>query len=191
MESMDQLRREHDAVYAFVEVLNLASKTLREGGRPAREFFDEAVEFARDYVDRYHHGKEEMQAFVLLAQRQSGRLDGMIDTLRQQHERGRQNINGIASRLEAYERGDEIAAREIADEIEDYTTMLAEHAYREDSVLFPMASEILTEEDDRALLVAFARVDERFGPRFMEDHAELVRMMRRRVLRAQRSRAAD
>jgi hemerythrin-like domain-containing protein len=184
MESMDQLRREHDAVYSFVEVLNLAGKTLREGRRPAREFFDEAVEFARDYVDRYHHGKEEMQAFVLLAQRQSGRLDGLIDTLRQQHERGRENIAAIAGQLAAYERGEDHATRTIADEIEAYTTMLAEHAYREDSVLFPMAKQVLTDEDDRALMTAFARLDERFGPHFVEDHLELVRMMRLRVLRA-------
>jgi hemerythrin-like domain-containing protein len=184
MDSIDQLRREHDAVYSFVDVLNLACKTLRDGKQPEREFFDSAVVFAHDYVDRYHHSKEEMQAFVLLAQRQSGRLDGLIDTMRQQHERGRNHFAAIASQLPAYERGDEGAARRIADEMEAFTTMLVEHAYREDSVLFPLAKQTLTEEDDSSLLKAFVLLDQRFSPTFLEEHLELLRTMRMGILRA-------
>ncbi len=184
MEAIDRLRSEHETVYRFVEVLNLARKALREGRRPRREFFDEALEFSRDYVDRHHHSKEELQAFVLLAQRLSGRFDSLLGTLRQQHDRGREHMQAISAQLDEYARGEERAATAIADELDEYAAMLAAHAKREDHILFPLAREVLTDDDDRVMLRAFAKEDDRVGPRFEEDHRELVQTMRARILTA-------
>ena len=51
-------------------------------------------------------------------------------------------------------------------------------------MLFPLAKQTLTEEDDSSLLKAFVLLDQRFSPTFLEEHLELLRTMRMGILRA-------
>ena len=58
----------------FLEKLQLAAKKLEEGERPPKESFADAVEFARNFTDRFHHFKEEYVLFGHLALKKSGQI---------------------------------------------------------------------------------------------------------------------
>ncbi|MBW1941869.1 MAG: hypothetical protein JRJ51_03435 [Deltaproteobacteria bacterium] len=47
-------------------------------GVPAKEFFEKAVAFARNFADRFHHYKEEHVMFAQLAEKKAGFFDGPI-----------------------------------------------------------------------------------------------------------------
>ena len=129
-------------------------------------FFENAVVFAREYADRFHHFKEEFLMFGLLAQKQAGRLDAEIGALRHQHERCRQAMAAIERALPGYGAGEEIAATAVVVELAAYVALLRRHIHLEDEVFFPLVEQVLDREDDRTLMAHIeeeARSPERAG----------------------------
>ena len=108
MKPLETLKNEHGLIRQFLDIMEGALKKLREGERPPREFFEKGIHFARKFADEYHHLKEEHIMFVRLAQKQSGEYDGEVESLRHQHETGRDHIAAIGAALDGYETGNPI-----------------------------------------------------------------------------------
>jgi hemerythrin-like domain-containing protein len=185
MKCIDILVREHDLVRLYLETLTLAIDRMEVAQRPPREFFDRAVTFSREYVDRYHHRKEELQAFVRLARRQRGIFDRRIDVLQRQHEHGREHVIAIAERLDAYDAGDPVALLGVLEHAAAYRSMLRLHVHVEDHQFFPAAAAALTEADDEDLLRIYREENQRVGPGFEDGCREMLRSMRGMVLGSQ------
>ena len=105
MQAIRILVHEHRLIRQYLDILGFAIERIERGEHPPREFFENAVLFSRDFVDKYHHYKEEHQMFALLAQEVEGQLDGAIAALRYQHERGRVQVSAIATALDGYTPG--------------------------------------------------------------------------------------
>ena len=82
MNAIETLTNEHGLIRQFLDNLEQAAKKIEEGQYPPRDFFDNAVQFARTFADKYHHFKEEHVVFVRLAQKNKGDLDARIEALR-------------------------------------------------------------------------------------------------------------
>ena len=89
MEALDILIDEHVLIREFLYSLNLCLEKMERGDRPPKEFFQKAIEFARNFTDKYHHFKEEHILFNHLAMKKKGGIDAQVDSLKFQHERGR------------------------------------------------------------------------------------------------------
>jgi hemerythrin-like domain-containing protein len=72
MKALKILRDEHALIRQYLDNLALASEKLERGERPPKEFFEKAVDFSRQFVDKHHHFKEEHIIFTWLAQRKKG-----------------------------------------------------------------------------------------------------------------------
>lgn len=95
MRPLETLRNEHGLIRQFLDNLALAVAKLENEERPPKEFFEKAVLFARTFADTFHHIKEEHVMFVRLAQKNNGAIDGQIESLRHQHDRGRNYISAL------------------------------------------------------------------------------------------------
>jgi hemerythrin-like domain-containing protein len=177
MNVLQTLAHEHRLIRQYLDDLAFAAERLEHGERPPKEFFENAVLFAREFVDGYHHFKEEHQLFVMLAQKMKGKHDAAIESLRYQHERGRALVHAIAEAVAGYERGEERAALIVLENIAAFGALLRQHINREDSVFYPMARKELSREDQVRLEEEFRRADQRSGQDCFDRNEERVTKM--------------
>ncbi len=174
MNAVDILVNEHGLIRHYLDNLAMAVEKIGDGKNPPRKFFDLAVEFARTYADKYHHVKEEYLMFTRLAEKHNGEIDGQIDKLRQQHERGRTLVNGFADALDGYEAGDGLKTGTLVENIAAYTALLRHHLHTEDHVFFPMARKQLTDQEMGDLLREFESTKEKMGGNTFEECHKMV-----------------
>jgi hemerythrin-like domain-containing protein len=155
MHATDILTAEHlviEQVLNCLEVLARRAQTKGELDRPAAE---QALDFFRTFADQCHHRKEENHLFPALEGRGLPRQHGPTGVMMAEHEQGRQHLQAMARALED---GD---ARGFASQAAGYVSLLRDHILKENYRLFPMADHLLTAEDQKALLAAFADVEVR------------------------------
>ena len=174
MKPLEILCNEHGLIRHFLDNLALAVEKLESGERPPREFFENAVKFCRTFADKFHHIKEEHVMFVRLAQKQSGAIDGQIESLRHQHERARDHIAAIAGALDGYAAGQPVQTSQVLESAAAYISLLRNHIHTEDHVFFPMVQEMLSEEEEGQLQVEFEKARQKAGGSAFEDSHKLV-----------------
>lgn len=181
MKALEILGREHGLIRQYLDNLTFAVEKLERGERPPKEFFEEAVQFARSFVDKYHHFKEEHIMFGQLAQKKGGEFDGPIEALRHQHERGRNHIAEIAASIEGFAEGREIKMTSMLENLAAYVSLLRQHIHREDHVFYPMVEQELAGSDDDILAEAFEEESQKAGADLLEQNRELVLAMGTRL----------
>ena len=177
MDAMEILRSEHALIRQYLDNLSFAAEKIERGERPPKEFFEKAVEFARTFVDKHHHFKEEHLMFTWLAQQKRGEFDGPIDSLRFQHERGRTYVTEIATSIGGYAEGRDDKTTILLESLAAYIAMLRQHIHKEDHVFYPMVKDELSESEDKVLLDQFNKENEKAGEDFLFESRELVLAM--------------
>ena len=177
MDAIDILVNEHGLIRQFLDNIYMALEKLEMDERPPREFFDKALEFSRNFTDKFHHFKEEYVMFGQLAQRKSGALDGQLDSLRHQHERNRNFIAEISDSLDGYAKGDEIPTDTLIESLAAYISLLRNHIHREDHKFYPMVREEFSEDELQGLLDLFNKENQRIGEQTFEENRKLVQEM--------------
>jgi serine/threonine protein kinase len=179
LDPIQVLTNEHALIRQFLDNLAIAVDKLETGETPAVELFEKALRFARNFVDKFHHIKEEHLMFAQLAQKKEGLLDGPIEALRHQHERGRDFITEIYNALGGYARGDELHTTNLLENSAAYIHLLRRHIHREDHNFFPLVRDVFSEKELWALSELFGTEDAKFGDKFFHDSQELVHEMAR------------
>ncbi len=161
MNPMEILAKEHDLIRQALDSCRLARQKMEEGTNPPAEFFEKMVEFARTYVDKRHHFKEEYLMFGRLAEIHRSDLDAEIEALRQQHDHGREFVSEMANALDGYSKGKDAQVTIMLENLAPYTTMLRHHILREDRVFYPMVVEELSREEMDDLAALYTKEDEK------------------------------
>jgi hemerythrin-like domain-containing protein len=166
---------EHRAIERMLAVLESAAARLEAGERLRPGLFREAVDFVRNFADRCHHGKEEGNLFPRMEARGVPRNGGPLGMMLMEHDQGRAFVGAVAGAIDAYEAGDESAARVIAENARGYAGLLRQHIMKEDNVLFPMADGVLSVDDQQELAQTFDRIEtEVMGPGVHERYHQLL-----------------
>jgi hemerythrin-like domain-containing protein len=147
MNPIETLINEHGLIRQFLDNLSMAVDKIENGQKPSAAFFEKGLDFAKSFADSYHHFKEEHVLFIRFAQKRQGEVDGQIDTLRQQHERGRELLSGISNALEGYAAQDPSKTADLLENVAAYTALLRHHIHIEDHIVYPMVSKKLNQED--------------------------------------------
>jgi hemerythrin-like domain-containing protein len=175
MKPTEILIEEHNLIRQALASMSLAVERLETGERPPAEFFEKAVQFTRDFSDKFHHYKEEYLMFGRLAQKKDGELDAQIDALRYQHDRGRDLISTISNALDGYAQGEDARTTVILENLAAYTSMLRRHIHKEDHVFYPLVDSTLSEEDQHYLKEEFLKEEKKAGGTIFEDSRKLVK----------------
>ncbi len=159
MKATQILVGEHVLILRLLDLMkDAADRIIRDEG-PPREFFEKALDIARQFADKFHHYKEEHVMFGLLAQKHDGQLDGEIERHRNQHEQCRDLIQRISDALASYSRDLEQGARVVHRHVSEYVATLRSHIRSENEIFFPMAEDALSEEESENLLTEFSRYE--------------------------------
>lgn len=147
---------EHQLILRMISLVEKHTDRLEAGAFRDWNFYLNAVDFIRNFADRFHHAKEESILFVELVENGMPARQSPIEAMLMEHEQGRdlvRRMEDAARRLLDSENGSESALAEAA---RGYATLLREHIAKEDLILYPLAERILPEAVRGRMLDAYA-----------------------------------
>jgi hypothetical protein len=131
---------------------------------PTRPFLDDAVTYLTEYVDGCHNKKEEDHLFPLLERRGVPRQGGPLAVMIAEHEQSRALLANVGKAGRAYAAGDMSRLDDFRAAFEEYSTLVKNHYWKENDILFSMARRVLGEADTTALLAGFGETEAVLGP---------------------------
>jgi hemerythrin-like domain-containing protein len=159
MEATDILSSEHRVIERVIAALQAATSRLEAGQAVRPGFFLDAARFIRCYADGFHHRKEEGVLFQTMADNGMPTGDGPIAVMLHEHDRARDLTAGLREAAERLSTGDGSATRDVVSNARGYAELLTQHIYKEDNILFRMASSVIPATQHGTVLEAFARVE--------------------------------
>jgi DUF438 domain-containing protein len=138
------------------------------------------LDFFRNYVDRVHNRKEEDHLFPLIESRGVPRHGGPLAVRLMEHEQGRQILARLVPGAEAVAGGDRSRMAELKAVFSEYATLLCNHFWKENDILYPMALRVMTPEDGAAVVAGIEALEAVAGAgvraRYYALAAEIVRL---------------
>ncbi len=152
------LKDEHVLILEALDGLERKLAALEAGATPDRAYFEKAVKFIRTFADECHHGKEENLLFKTMVDRGFPLQGGPIAVMLSEHEAGRGYIREMAE-ASASVGQDKAAAEKIIRNGRAYIQMLRPHIDKENMILYAMADNMLSKEDQAQMGEAFERFE--------------------------------
>jgi hemerythrin-like domain-containing protein len=164
MHPTEILSQEHRVIENRLDAVEDRIRATPAGEPFPRVFFDEALDFFRNFADGCHHAKEENLLFPRMKERGVPEAGGPIGCMLAEHEQGRAFLRGVRENLDAAEVGSREARQRVFDNAAGYIELLRQHIQKEDQILFRMARMVLQPDDVAELSSEFATVEvpERF-----------------------------
>jgi hemerythrin-like domain-containing protein len=134
-----------------------AVEKLAKGPVGALEPWKKALDFIRHFADQCHHFKEEKVLFPAMEARGIPREDGPIGMMLMEHEEGRSYVRAMFAAISLIEAKNEAAKESLLGSAQAYCRLLREHIQKEDEVLFRMADEVISADEQKKLSAAFAQ----------------------------------
>ena len=153
----DELKEEHVLVLMVVEAMEREVAHIEAGGAVHADRVAMMVDFTKNFTDGCHHAKEEKLLFPVLEERDRGAA-GQVSVLLSEHDAGREAVRGIVENL-PNAADDEAARAAVAENLKLYAFLLRLHINKEDTVLFPLADQLLSDQEMEILSEDFERVE--------------------------------
>ncbi|MBS1791757.1 MAG: hemerythrin domain-containing protein [Acidobacteria bacterium] len=149
------LRHEHRVIEQALRALDGMCLRLKAGDDSPAGALLQALEFIRNYADRYHHFREEEYLFPAL--KQCGLEEGgALAFLCAEHVRERELLAELENALQTYRGGNSIAVEHFLEIADRFRQHLIEHMQQEDNLLFRLAEDMLDEEAKGELMQRLA-----------------------------------
>jgi hemerythrin-like domain-containing protein len=145
MNPIEKLMAEHQNIIKGLDLLERGAAQLEKGDEVSPAFFNNMVDFIRDYADKYHHAKEENILFVRMSEIGFSPEMGPVGVMLNEHSQGRSYVSELAKAIERYAAGDGTAIPDIVRNARGYANLLRLHIHKEDTILYPMAENALGE----------------------------------------------
>jgi len=177
--AVEMLEAEHRVIQRMVAGMSVLADQL-EGGEPVDvSLLESIVAFLRTFADRLHHGKEESFLFPALIRRGVPAQGCPIGGLTMEHQKGRVMVGELADAIRGYAAGEPPARENLVKSLRALVAFYPNHIWKEDYLLFPLASKVLTPEDQQELMDKFETVERELGldvhEGFDKEAAELER----------------
>ncbi|MCS7141155.1 MAG: hemerythrin domain-containing protein [Candidatus Nitrosocaldus sp.] len=157
MSATSGLRRDHEVIMKVLSAMDLLRMLLRQGREVPVDIIRDTIDFAKNFTDRCHHGKEEDVLFPALNAAGMPRDEGPIAVMLREHRQGREILERIEGALARYMQGSS-SIDEVMGGIEDYTMLMQHHIFKENNILFNMADMVLAGRRDE-LNQGYSRIE--------------------------------
>lgn len=156
---VETLMNEHRVIERGLDALDALCAGLATDKPGIRVRLGELVRFFREYADRVHHAKEEDRLFTALADHGFSSQSGPVFVMLSEHEAGRAHVTKLAK----VAGGDGPLTPEEVETVREhgtaFSTLLRGHIQKEDTILFPMAAQVLQSPVVEELRTAFDAFD--------------------------------
>ena len=145
MSATESLRRDHALIEKMINALKTISLLLKNGKIIPDSILNQAIDFAINFTNTCHHGKEEESLFPTLENKGMPREGGPIARMLYEHEITKELANSIVNSTKIY-----ITSRkhtELVKNIDEYVQHVSLHLTKENQRLFVMADMLLSEQE--------------------------------------------
>src|SRR3989338_5741271 len=156
------LSSEHQNILKVISVVIKECDALEAGKDLDKTFFMKAIDFIRNYADKFHHAKEEDVLFVELCKDSAQMHCNPTPQMLFEHDLGRNFVKNMEEGLE------ENNGKKVVDNARGYAQMIQEHIFKEDSILYPMADEALDAAVQASMLDKFKEVETKFSAKIKQ-----------------------
>jgi len=154
------LTRDHETTERVLEAVTQAFDTP---GGPTQAMIADAVEYFGRYVDQCHNKKEENHLFPLIERLGVPRHGGPLAVMIQEHEESQSLLARFVSLGRRYAAGETTVAADLRQVFEDYATLLKNHFWKENDILYPMAGRVMRETDGAAVVAGIEATEAMLG----------------------------
>lgn len=171
---------EHQLILRMIALVEKNTVLLEQGKFRNWQFYLDAVDFIRNYADRFHHAKEEDVLFVALIKNGMPEKQSPIEAMHMEHDQGRAHVRAIEEAAQKALDGEPGQSAIIAENAKGYAALLRGHIEKEDDILYPLAERILPEEMRGAMRDAYAAAEGK-TPGLEERYRRLVESYERQL----------
>jgi len=183
MTPTEDLIHEHKAIKVMLRIMSRIAENINAKFEIDTEDIEKIVDFLKTFADKCHHGKEETALFPALVLAGMPKENGPIAVMLHEHTIGREHIKEISSNVENYKTGDLNSGKLLATSLSNYVNLLENHIHKEENVLFPMADNILNEQNQVKISEKFEKIEEEVvGHGVHEQYHELLEQFRNKYL---------
>ena len=172
MDALTIISQEHSNLWRLATALDQVASDMQAGAPLESAFFNAALDYITQFVDRMHHPKEDDFLFRLLRLRSAEAAD-VLDALEADHRQGPDNLVQLRAKLTATAQG-QLPSAELAVAIQRYTDGLKGHIKSEEKHVLPLARKVLLPQDWAEIDKAFLNhSDPVFGDQAKAEFREL------------------
>lgn len=150
---------EHQLILRMISLVEKNTALMEEGRFRNWQFYLDAVDFIRNYADRFHHAKEEDVLFIELIKNGMPEKQSPIEAMHMEHEQGRAFVRTMETAALKAQDGWPNQVTVIAENAQSYAELLRGHIDKEDNILYPLAERVLPEEVRSGMLQAYQRAE--------------------------------
>ena len=164
---IQRLVDEHKLIKEFLTSVPELCETIQKDLPGSKEIILQAVEFIKQFADKFHHTKEED---ILFAYAKGN--DDILNVMLEDHKKGRYYVKSILLGLDT---GD---ASFITYSLKHYRELLTEHIKKEDEILYPWIERAMSASDIYSIEVKFINAEMCFGEDFTKKWQAFVNSLK-------------
>jgi uncharacterized protein len=157
----DLLMNDHQTTEKVFEAVERA---LAGPAAPPPGLLRDAAQYFTEYVDGCHNKKEENHLFPLVEQRGIPRHGGPLAVMLMEHEQNRSLLPRFVDLVDEYLSGNAGSLAELRDVFAEYSSLMKNHFWKENDILYPMARRVMSEADGRAVVEGIVATEASVGP---------------------------
>ncbi|HEY6838558.1 MAG TPA: hemerythrin domain-containing protein [Geobacteraceae bacterium] len=165
---------EHRLILRMLAILEKNARLTQAGEFDDYGFYLVAVDFIRNYADRFHHAKEEDVLFEALVENGMPRANSPVAAMLVEHDHGRAYVKAMEEAALAALAGATGKDGLIAANALGYVALLQEHIAKEDGILYPLAERLIPAEKRDAIDAAYEAAESRTASHFARRYETLV-----------------
>lgn len=149
------LENDHVYILRLIDVMEIMS--VSENLNP--DDVDKVIFLIRNFADGLHHAKEENLLFPKMVEKGYSFEMGPVAVMMHEHVDGRNFVKGMADANLKLRSGDIDASAEVVANMVGYAELLRAHINKENNVLFRMADNVFSADEQKNLLDKFGVLD--------------------------------
>jgi uncharacterized protein len=146
------------------KVFEAVERALAAPGGPSPALLKDALEYFTGYVDACHNKKEENHLFPLIERRGVPRGGGPLGVMLMEHDQSRHVLPTLLQVADRYLGGDRDALDDLKVAFSEYSSLLKNHFWKENDILYPMARRVMTEADGQDVVKGIEETEASVGP---------------------------
>ncbi|MDO8516538.1 MAG: hemerythrin domain-containing protein [Nanoarchaeota archaeon] len=145
---------EHKNILKLVGVLERECNAIETGKEIDQTFFINAIDFIKNYADKFHHAKEED---ILFYEFNKSAEEGCthcnpIQQMLVEHDEGRASVKLMTEGLESNDK------KKLVYGARGYSQLIHEHIFKEDNILYPMSEDALSKKTKSEMLEKYEKI---------------------------------
>jgi hemerythrin-like domain-containing protein len=153
METIRILNKEHQNILIVITSIEQECERLKTGTEIDPEFFEKAIDFIKNYADKFHHAKEEDILFKEFEDVSEQAHCNPVPQMLHEHELGRNFVKGMQEAIKTNDK------ESLIENSNGYAQLLREHIYKEDDILYPMIEDVLSDGTEEKMFEEFKKVE--------------------------------